>query len=195
MADSWGQSSGNCVTQPTHGCTHDAVPLAVAVREATALGLKWCLNVGCAWSDARLQGRGNLIVHRSTRPGERHAADVKALHANAVAVVELAHEQEELRLCSRIFCNNLVHSAQRRHPRLRRGQITACSRLSNAADADVLVRPRAIVEQLHQGAARVREVRRGKEVRRSEQQIVAMPIETKRCLPPFRAWDIGCTEK
>ena len=91
---------------------------AVAVCEATALSFQRCLRVGRARSDARLKGRGDLVVHRRPRRAQRRAADVEAFDADDEAVVQLTHEQKELRLCPRILRDYLMHVPERRHPRL-----------------------------------------------------------------------------
>jgi hypothetical protein len=79
-------------SEPCHCGSYDAVALAVAMREPATLCFKGCLHVGGARRHARLQGGGHLVLNRSKWFGECQSTDVKSLHADDVAVVQLAHE-------------------------------------------------------------------------------------------------------
>ena len=198
--------------------------LAVPVREAAPLCFQRCLKVRGAWGYTRLQRGGHFVVHRPGRSRERGAADMQALDANDVAIVELAHQQEELGLRARVGGDCLVHAAQGRHGGLcvrqipparsvlrRLGRLRSTARgagfgrLRSPAPGlhgapgpggnQVTVCPRAIMEKFHERTVGIREVRRRKEARAAEEQVAAVAVEAQLSLPAFRAGDLGRAEQ
>ena len=89
---------------------------------------------------------------------------MQPVHADDVAIVQLAHEEEELGLSSRVRRDDLMHASQRRHVGLRGRQVAskpmrgASGTLSSgpggglrciATAVHVALLPGAVVQQLH----------------------------------------------
>ena len=131
--------------------------------------------------------------------------------------MQLAHQEEELGLCSGVCCDNLVHASQRRHARfggrqvasqrLGRGVVggpgvscrlrsAACDGLKSAvAHVKVGVLAWAVVQHLHQRVVGVGKVRSVKEARWAPEEVVRMPIEAKLPFATFSASHVGGAEQ
>ena len=122
--------------------------------------------------------------------------------------MQLAHQEEELALCSGICRDGLVHASQRRHvrlagrqvpsQRLRRGVVggrAACGSRGRPADVQVAVLAGTVLQHLNHGVVGVSKVRRVEEVGKAPEEVVGVPIEAKPLLPSLRAGYVGCAEE
>ena len=185
---------------------------AVPVREASPLCCQGCLEVRGTWGYTGLERGSHFVVHRPRRSREKRAADMQTLDANDETIVKLAHQQEELGLRARIGGDCLVHAAQGRHGglgirqihstpllsrRLGRLTSTACGAHGalSAANNQVIVISRAIMEKLHKWIVGICKVWRRKKARTTEKQVAAMAVVAQLCFATLRAGDVGRAEQ